>query len=62
MTATLAGKGKFYGDMQLAAAGDDEFTTTVRLTSVNDGSTLSRTGRTAVYGGHVASICVNKFC
>ncbi|MGD0136635.1 MAG: hypothetical protein ABSE57_31725 [Bryobacteraceae bacterium] len=44
--------GKYFGEMQVDAAGDDEFTTTVHLTSVNDGSTIVRSGRSVVYGSY----------
>jgi quinohemoprotein amine dehydrogenase len=52
VTASIAGHGKYYGEMQVDPAGDDEFTTGVTLTSVQDGSTLHRTGRGAVYGNY----------
>ena len=35
-----------------AAGSDDEFTTSVKLTSVKDGSTLTRTGHGMVYAGY----------
>jgi quinohemoprotein amine dehydrogenase len=54
VTASLAGRGKFYGEMQVqpaeAAQGDDEFTASMLLTSVNDGSGILRAGRSVVYG------------
>jgi quinohemoprotein amine dehydrogenase len=53
VTASILGRGKYYGEMQVDPSGpaeDGEFTTTVHLTSVNDGSTLLRSGRIAVYG------------
>ena len=52
VTASMPGRGKYYGEMQVDRAGDDEFATRVKLTSVTDGSTVLRTGRTAVYGGY----------
>jgi quinohemoprotein amine dehydrogenase len=52
VTASLRGHGRYYGEMQVEAAGDDEFTTTVRLTSVNDGSQIVRGGRSVVYAGY----------
>jgi quinohemoprotein amine dehydrogenase len=52
VTASILGRGKYYGDMQVAATGADDFNTTVRLTSVNDGSTLLRSGRSVVYGAN----------
>ena len=52
VTASLLGHGKYFGEMQVDTAGDDEFTTTVHLTSVNDGSTIVRSGRSVVYGSY----------
>ena len=52
LTASIPGHGKFYGEMQLDLAGEDEFRTTVHLTSVNDGSTIVRSGRSMVYAGY----------
>ena len=52
VTATLLGRGKFYGEMQVDPTPDDDFNTTVRLTSVDDGSTIVRTGRSVVYGSY----------
>ena len=54
VSAYIPGRGKFYGDMEVAASSgtDDEFTTRVKLTSVQDGSTISRTGHGLVYAGY----------
>jgi quinohemoprotein amine dehydrogenase len=54
VSAYIPGRGKFYGDMQVEAASgtDDEFTTKVKLTSVKDGSVISRTGHSVVYAGY----------
>ena len=52
VTASMPGHGKYYGEMQVDPAGDDEFATRVTLKSVQDGSTIVRTGRSAVYGGY----------
>jgi quinohemoprotein amine dehydrogenase len=53
LTATVNGRGKYYGEMVIEAAGaDDEFNTRVNLRSVRDGFTLVRTGRSAVYDGY----------
>jgi quinohemoprotein amine dehydrogenase len=54
VSAYVPGRGKFYGDMEVAASSgtDDEFTTRVKLTSVKDGSTISRTGHGLVYAGY----------
>jgi quinohemoprotein amine dehydrogenase len=49
VSASMQGRGKYYGEMQVAQMGDD-FNTTVHLTSVDDGSTITRTGRSVVYG------------
>ena len=52
MTAHVQGRGKFYGEMDVeAASGGDEFLTSVRLHSVNDGAVVVRTGRSVVYAG-----------
>jgi quinohemoprotein amine dehydrogenase len=54
VTAHVPGKGRFYGEMEIEAVQgtDDEFTTKVKLTSVKDGSTISRTGHSLVYAGY----------
>jgi quinohemoprotein amine dehydrogenase len=52
VTASMPGRGKYYGEMQVDRAGDDEFNTRVNLTSVRDGSRMLRTGRSVVYGGY----------
>jgi quinohemoprotein amine dehydrogenase len=54
VSAYIPGRGKFYGDMQVEGASgtDDEFTTKVKLTSVKDGSTITRTGHSVVYAGY----------
>jgi quinohemoprotein amine dehydrogenase len=54
VSAYIPGRGKFYGDMEVAADSgkDGEFTTRVKLTSVRDGSTISRTGHSLVYAGY----------
>jgi quinohemoprotein amine dehydrogenase len=53
-TAYLPGRGKFYGEVNVdpASGSDDEFTTRVKLVSVKDGSTISRTGHSVVYAGY----------
>ncbi|HUA17694.1 MAG TPA: quinohemoprotein amine dehydrogenase subunit alpha [Bryobacteraceae bacterium] len=53
VTAYSPGHGRFYGEMEVTPVGgtDDEFTTSVKLTSLKDGSTLTRTGRGIVYAG-----------
>lgn len=54
VSASLPGRGKFYGEMNVQASNgtDDEFTTSVKLTSVKDGATISRTGHSLVYAGY----------
>ncbi len=54
VSASITGRGKFYGEMEVEAASgtDDEFTTRVKLTSAKDGSTISRTGHSVVYAGY----------
>jgi quinohemoprotein amine dehydrogenase len=54
VSAYIPGRGKFYGDMEVAPSGgaDSEFTTTVKLTSVRDGSTITRTGHSVIYAGY----------
>jgi quinohemoprotein amine dehydrogenase len=54
VTAHVAGKGRFCGEMEVEAVKgtDDEFTTRVKLTSVKDGSTITRTGHSLVYAGY----------
>ncbi|HTR37064.1 MAG TPA: quinohemoprotein amine dehydrogenase subunit alpha [Bryobacteraceae bacterium] len=54
VTAYSPGHGRFYGEMEVTpvAGSDSEFTTSVKLTSVKDGSTLTRTGHGIVYAGY----------
>ncbi len=54
VSAYLPGRGRFYGDMEVEAASgtDDEFNTRVKLTSIKDGTTISRTGHSLVYAGY----------
>ena len=54
VTAYMPGRGKFYGEMEVEASNgtDDEFTTRVKLTSIKDGTTISRTGHSLVYAGY----------
>jgi quinohemoprotein amine dehydrogenase len=54
VSAYLPGRGKFYGEMEVEASNgtDDEFTTRVKLTSIKDGTTISRTGHSLVYAGY----------
>lgn len=54
VTAHVPGHGRFYGDMQIepVSGTDDEFNTRVTLTSVTDGTSMSRTGHSLVYAGY----------
>jgi quinohemoprotein amine dehydrogenase len=54
VSAYIPGRGKFYGDLEVepSKGTDDEFTTRVKLTSVKDGSTITRTGHSLVYAGY----------
>jgi len=54
VSAYVPGRGKFYGDMEVEASNgtDDEFTTRTKLTSIKDGSTITRTGHSLVYAGY----------
>jgi len=54
VSASLPGRGRFYGEMNIEAksGSDDEFVTRVKLTSVKDGSTITRTGHSVVYAGY----------
>lgn len=53
VTAVVAGRGQYTGEMQVEAgpAANDEFTTKVKLTSLRDGTTIMRTGKSIVYAG-----------
>jgi quinohemoprotein amine dehydrogenase len=50
-TAQVAGRGKFHGEVNVEASDGDEFLTSVRLRSVEDGSLVVRSGRNVVYAG-----------
>jgi quinohemoprotein amine dehydrogenase len=54
VTAYVPGRGRFIGDMEVttASGSDDEFNTTVKLTSVKDGSSITRTGHSLIYAGY----------
>jgi len=53
VTAHIPGRGKFYGEMVLEpGSGDDEFQTRVKLQSLTDGSTITRSGQGLVYAGY----------
>ena len=54
VSAYIPGRGKFYGDMEVEAAAEPTTSSQqrVKLTSVKDGSTISRTGHSVVYAGY----------
>jgi quinohemoprotein amine dehydrogenase len=52
LTASLPGRGVYYGEMRMVRAGEDEFETQASLTSLKDGSKIVRSGRSAVYAGY----------
>jgi quinohemoprotein amine dehydrogenase len=52
LTASLAGHGQYYGEMLVDPAGDEELNTSVRLTSVADGSSIVRSGRGLVFAAY----------
>jgi quinohemoprotein amine dehydrogenase len=48
-----AGRGKVIGEMNVEpGSAEDEFTTSVKLTYIKDGSTVTRSGRSLVYTGY----------
>jgi quinohemoprotein amine dehydrogenase len=53
VTASMQGRIRYFGEMQLASSGaDGEFSTRATLQSAADGSTVVRTGRGMMYGGY----------
>jgi len=53
VSAHIDGKGQYYGEMEVEpGAADDEFITRIKLQSVKDGSTISRSGQGLVYAGY----------
>jgi quinohemoprotein amine dehydrogenase len=53
ISAHIPGKGKYFGEMTIApGAAEDEFTTTVKLQSVDGGPAIHRTGNGIVYAGY----------
>jgi quinohemoprotein amine dehydrogenase len=54
VSANIPGKGKYFGEMVVEQGGpaNDEFTTHVKLQSVKDGSTITRSGHSIVYTGY----------
>lgn len=53
VTAHIPGRGRYYGEMVVEpGSADDEFTTRVKLQSVTNGSTITRSGQGLVYAGY----------
>jgi quinohemoprotein amine dehydrogenase len=53
ISARVPGHGKYFGELTIApGAAEDEFSTTVKLQSVNGGPAISRTGTGLVYAGY----------
>ena len=53
VSAKIPGRGEFFGEMVVEpGAAEDEFATRVKLTSVKDGSTMTRSGHALVYAGY----------
>ncbi|MEO8096749.1 MAG: quinohemoprotein amine dehydrogenase subunit alpha [Acidobacteriota bacterium] len=51
VVASTNGHAKYYGEMQITSTGTDEFETRMVLISIQDGTEVLRSGRSAVYGG-----------
>jgi quinohemoprotein amine dehydrogenase len=53
VSASISGKGKFYGDLTIEAGpAEDEFKTITTLRSVKDNTVIKRTGTAIVYAGY----------
>jgi quinohemoprotein amine dehydrogenase len=53
VTAHIPGRGKYYGEMVMEpGSADDEFQTRVKLQSVTDSSSITRSGQGLVYAGY----------
>lgn len=52
VTASLAGHGAFYGDLEIEAGPDGDYTTSARLVSLGDELRFIRNGRGVVYSGY----------
>jgi quinohemoprotein amine dehydrogenase len=54
VSAYIPGRGKFFGEMDVKnkSGTDDEFTTSVKLTSAKDATTISHEGYSIVYAGY----------
>jgi quinohemoprotein amine dehydrogenase len=51
VSAYMPGRGQYYGELQINRDADDEYSTQVTLTSVRNGSRITRSGRTTIFGG-----------
>jgi quinohemoprotein amine dehydrogenase len=53
LSAHIPGRGEYFGEMVVEpGAAEDEFATRVKLTSLKDGSTVTRSGHGLVYAGY----------
>jgi quinohemoprotein amine dehydrogenase len=53
VTANIPGRGKYYGELVMEpGSAEDEFQTRVKLQSVTDSSTITRSGQGLVYAGY----------
>ncbi len=53
VTAHIPGRGKYFGEVTIdPGPAEDEFKTRIKLTSIKDGSTITRTGQGLVYAGY----------
>ena len=53
VSAHIAGRGNYFGELTIDPGPvEDEFKTRIKLTSVKDGSVISRTGQGLVYAGY----------
>jgi quinohemoprotein amine dehydrogenase len=53
VSATIPGRGKYFGEFVVEQGGaEDEFSTRLKMTSVRDGSVVTRTGQGLVYAGY----------
>lgn len=53
ISAHIAGKGAFWGDLSIdAGAGQDEFKTRIRMVPVSGGPAMERTGKVVVFNGY----------
>ena len=53
VSAHIPGRGDYFGELNVEpGSGEDEFSTQLKLKSVKDGSTLTRTGHGLVYAGY----------